>query len=81
MGGKPCIRGMRVRVGTVVGLVAAGRTRDGILREYPCLEAKTSPRLSPTPPGELRKSKFAWLQHVMTSVRADAAAAGFVSSV
>jgi hypothetical protein len=32
MGGKPCIPGMRVTVGTVVGLVAAGRTRDEILR-------------------------------------------------
>lgn len=39
MGGKPCIRGMRV-VGTVVGLVAAGRTEDEILREYPYLEAE-----------------------------------------
>src|SRR5262245_64233651 len=39
MGGKPCIRGMRVTVGTVVGLVAAGHTRDEILREYPYLEA------------------------------------------
>lgn len=40
MGGKPCIRGMRVTVGTVVGLVAAGRTRDEILAEYPYLEAE-----------------------------------------
>ena len=40
MGGKPCIRGMRVTVGTVVGLVAAGRTRDEILREYPYLETE-----------------------------------------
>lgn len=40
MGGKPCIRGMRVTVGTVVGLVAAGRSRDEILREYPFLEAE-----------------------------------------
>jgi uncharacterized protein (DUF433 family) len=40
MGGKPCIRGMRVTVGTVVGLIAAGRTRDEILREYPYLEAE-----------------------------------------
>ena len=40
MGGKPCIRGMRVTVGTVVGLVATGRTRDEILREYPYLEAE-----------------------------------------
>lgn len=38
MGGKPCVRGMRVTVGTVVGLVAAGRTRDEILGEYPYLE-------------------------------------------
>jgi uncharacterized protein (DUF433 family) len=40
MGGKPCIRGMRVTVGNVVGLVAAGRTRDEIFREYPYLEAE-----------------------------------------
>ena len=40
MGGKPCIRGMRVTVGTVVGLVASGRTHDEILREYPYLEAE-----------------------------------------
>ena len=38
MGGKPCIRGMRVTVGTVVGLVAAGRTNGEILRGYPYLE-------------------------------------------
>ena len=30
--------GMRVTVGTVVGLIAAGRTRDEILRQYPYLE-------------------------------------------
>jgi len=40
MGGKPCIRSMRVTVGTIVGLVAAGRTREEILREYPYLEAE-----------------------------------------
>ena len=39
MGGKPCIRGMRVTVGTIVGLVAAGRTTEEILRDYPYLEA------------------------------------------
>lgn len=38
MGGKPCIRGLRVTVGTIVGLVAAGRTNDEILRLYPYLE-------------------------------------------
>ena len=38
MGGKPCIRGMRVTVGTVVGLVAAGHSVAEILDEYPYLE-------------------------------------------
>jgi uncharacterized protein (DUF433 family) len=38
MGGKPCIRGMRVTVGMVVGLVAVGRTEAQILAAYPYLE-------------------------------------------
>ena len=38
MGGKPCIRGMRVTVGTLVGLMASGRTEDEILKAYPYLE-------------------------------------------
>ena len=38
MGGKACIRNMRVTVGMVVGLLAAGRTPEEILRAYPCLE-------------------------------------------
>lgn len=38
MGGKPCIRGMRVTVGTIVGLLAAGRTEREILKAYPYLE-------------------------------------------
>ena len=38
MGGKPCIRGMRVTVGTVVGLLASGRSVDEILEAYPYLE-------------------------------------------
>lgn len=38
MGGKPCIRGMRVTVGTIVGLIASGETEDEILRLYPYLE-------------------------------------------
>jgi uncharacterized protein (DUF433 family) len=39
MGGKPCIRGVRVTVGTIVGLVASGHSHDEILRAYPYLEA------------------------------------------
>ena len=38
MGGKPCLRGMRVTVGTVVGLVAAGYSHAEILAAYPYLE-------------------------------------------
>jgi uncharacterized protein (DUF433 family) len=38
MGGKPCIRGMRVTVGTIVGLIGAGKTIDEVLEEYPYLE-------------------------------------------
>ena len=39
MGGKPCIRGMRVTVGTIVGLMASGHTPTDILKAYPYLEA------------------------------------------
>jgi len=39
MGGKPCIRGLRVTVGTIVGLVASGHTKKKILELYPYLEA------------------------------------------
>ncbi len=38
MGGKPCIRGLRVTVGTVVGLLASGESRERILQAYPYLE-------------------------------------------
>ena len=38
MGGKPCIRGMRVTVGTILGLLASGRSEDEILKAYPYLE-------------------------------------------
>jgi uncharacterized protein (DUF433 family) len=38
--GKPCIRGMRVTVGTIVSLVAAGRSNDEILVAYPYIEAE-----------------------------------------
>lgn len=38
MGGKPCIRGLRVTVGTIVGLVASGHSNKNILAAYPYLE-------------------------------------------
>ena len=38
MGGVPCIRGLRIPVATVVGMVADGMTNDEILAAYPDLE-------------------------------------------
>ena len=39
MGDKPCIRVLRITVGTVVGLIASGSSRERILPAYPQLEA------------------------------------------
>jgi uncharacterized protein (DUF433 family) len=38
MGGKPCIRGMRVTVGMIVGQIGAGRGIDDVLIDFPYLE-------------------------------------------
>lgn len=40
MGGKPCIRGQRVTVGMVLGLLAANRSPQEILNAYPYLETE-----------------------------------------
>ena len=39
-GGRPCIRGMRIRVSDVLDLLASGMTREEILSDYPYLEAE-----------------------------------------
>jgi uncharacterized protein (DUF433 family) len=38
MGGKPCIRGMRVTVGMIVGLIGSGHTIEQVLADYPYLQ-------------------------------------------
>lgn len=38
MGGRPCVRGMRVTVGMIVGQIGAGVTIDEVLADYPYLE-------------------------------------------
>jgi uncharacterized protein (DUF433 family) len=38
MGGKPCLRGLRITAGTIVGLVASGHSTSAILSAYPYLE-------------------------------------------
>lgn len=40
MGGVPCIRGMRMPVATVVGMVADGLSTEAILADFPYLEAE-----------------------------------------
>ncbi len=40
MGGVPCLRGLRIPVATVVGLVAEGQNERQILSAYPDLEAE-----------------------------------------
>jgi uncharacterized protein (DUF433 family) len=37
-GGRPCIRGMRIRVKDVLDLLASGSSEEEILVDYPCLE-------------------------------------------
>jgi uncharacterized protein (DUF433 family) len=38
MGGKPCVRGMRVTVGMIVGQIGSGHTIEEVLADYPYLE-------------------------------------------
>lgn len=38
MGGRPCIRGMRITAGTIVGLLASGHSIDEVLVLYPYIE-------------------------------------------
>lgn len=45
MGGVPCVRGLRIPVATVVGMIADGMTKEEILRAYPDLQ-----------PGDLREA-------------------------
>jgi uncharacterized protein (DUF433 family) len=45
MGGKPCIRGLRVTVGMIVGLVASGYSNSDILKAYPYLEEFDSAKI------------------------------------
>jgi uncharacterized protein (DUF433 family) len=38
-GGRPCIRGMRIRVSDILGMLAAGASQQEVLEDYPYLEA------------------------------------------
>ena len=49
MGGKPCLRGMRITVGTIVEMAANGHSEEKILASYPLLRRKTFAPRWPTP--------------------------------
>jgi uncharacterized protein (DUF433 family) len=60
MGGRPCIRGLRVTVATVLGLLAAGRSRDEILQAFRTLRQKTSINVWPVPRGAWKNVMYHW---------------------
>jgi uncharacterized protein (DUF433 family) len=60
LGGKPCIRGLRISVSTIVGLVASGVSRDRILAAYPLLEGPDIDEAWLMPPGASRSEKRHW---------------------
>lgn len=39
MHGRPCVRGLRITVGDVLAMLAAGMIREAILKDYPALES------------------------------------------
>ena len=57
MGGKPCVRGMRVTVGMIVGLVASGHAFSEVLAAYPYLEDEDVRQAWPAPRGGSKSSK------------------------
>jgi Protein of unknown function (DUF433) len=69
MGGKPCIHGMRVTVGMIVGWVAAGQTEPEILKAYPYLERLTFVLPSPMRPEGPRSGMSLLRTHDATSAR------------
>ena len=40
MHGRPCIRGLRITVADILGLLSTGQSRETILREYPYMESE-----------------------------------------
>jgi uncharacterized protein (DUF433 family) len=61
MGGKPCIRGIRITVGTITGLLAAGETTAGVLALYPSLDRQDiEAALAYSQPGGARCAPQPW---------------------
>lgn len=63
MGGKPTIRGLRVTVGMIIGLIASGHSTEEILKAYPYLEKEDIREALTLPHGALKKSNFRLQAH------------------
>jgi len=63
MGGKACIRGMRVTVSMIVSQIGAGHGVDEILGDYPTLREKTSCRRCGMPHGVPKSARLCWQPH------------------
>lgn len=71
MGGKACIRGMRVTVGMIVGQIGAGHSIEEILADYPYLDARTLCRRFATLRSVRMSAKARWLREVKLLVDMD----------
>jgi uncharacterized protein (DUF433 family) len=72
MGGKPCIRGLRITVETIVGLLASGESRERILQAYPYLEpAELDKALAYMPNWSIGHSEHERIQVDVLSPKAD----------
>ena len=67
MGGKPCIRGLRVTVGTILGLLASGKSRERILQAYPYLEPEDLDAALATPHGDSKSARSRWSPNERTA--------------
>ena len=66
MGGKACIRGMRVTVGMIVGQIGAGHNIEEILADYPYLEREDICRHCAMQRGGPKSAKSSWPRHEAT---------------
>src|SRR5437667_12517075 len=77
MGGKPCIRGLSVTVGTVLGLLASGQSRERILQAYPYLEPQDLDEVLAYADGRPRSA----LQQIMDEIGQEAENRGLTPAI
>jgi uncharacterized protein (DUF433 family) len=63
MGGKPCIRGLRVTVGMIVGQIGAGHTVEEVLADFPYLEREDVIQALRDAAWRARSARSSWAGH------------------